>query len=115
VNYFVLLNLAGKSDITTAAKSASIILSNLKKAASQEPRQIWADGAYYGYAVVFSGTARDLWVAACNTLNERLTLKDILIVELGRDWCARNESPADAWLNSHLGSPIPYISHVPKN
>lgn len=110
MNYLVLLNIANKNEISVASKTASKVMANLKNISKHEPKIAWADGAYFGIAIEFDGAAADIWFAITQGINEGISLKDLLIIELGRDWMCRNEAAAHGWLNSHLGAPLPCTS-----
>lgn len=68
----------------------------------------WIDSK--GLGVMFSTgmVGFDIWDAI---LEEKRVdfenIKDVLILELGRDWMARTDSKPSHWLTTHLGRPLP--------
>lgn len=101
MNYLVMLNLAAK-DKTNATK----IINNLSSACTKEPKNVWIDPAYAAYAIESDKTAAQIWQTINGGNFLMAGIKDMLIIELARDWCGRNESPGHGWFNSHLGAPL---------
>lgn len=99
-SYLVLVSLA-KPNKTTANK----ILSNLQSVSSETASPAWIDSAYIGIPIATDKCARDIWRAAVAGINETSDLRDLLVVELGQDWLARQDARAAHWLMTHLGSP----------
>lgn len=101
MNYLVLINLATKDK-----SIGNVVMSNLAKISKQPPKPIWFDDAHVGVVLETQCAAIDIWQAAANGRSLPASIKDLLVVELARDWCGRNESPGHGWLNSHLGAPL---------
>ena len=97
--YLVLINLASKDKST-----AQSILANLNNASGQNAKVIWTDTQNIGIVVSTAGSAHDLWNSTVNRLNESC-FSNLLIVSLGNDWCAKNDTVANGWLNAHVGRP----------
>lgn len=101
-SYMVFVSLA-KPNKTTANR----ILSNLNAVNSEAVSPAWIDSAYIGIPIATDATAREIWRAAVAGINEASDLRDLLVIELGRDWLARGDTRAAHWLTSHLGHPLP--------
>lgn len=101
MNYLILVSLA-KPNRATADK----IVSNLKKIADQTIAPAWIDSAYIGIPIETDKCAAEIWSAATVGMNEVSDLRDLLIVELGRDWMARKDARSSHWLMTHLGLPL---------
>ena len=101
-HYMVLISLA-KPNRTTAER----IVSNLKTVSSEPVAPAWIDSAYIGVPLATGSNAREIWAAAVKGLNEASDFRDMLIIELGRDWIARKDARATHWLMTHLGPPRP--------
>lgn len=101
VDYLVLVSMAKPNKAT-----AQRILDNMTRASRQDCKAVWFDPAYIGVAVRYDGTAHDLWAAAVIGIKPDSDLRDLLIVQLGWDWCARGETPAAGWLKTHRGRPL---------
>lgn len=101
-NYLVLVSMS-KPNKATGDK----IVSNLRTVCRDAVSPIWVDAAYVGIPVCTDRSAREIWVAAVEGMNEESDLRDMLVVELGLDWLARKDARATHWLATHLGPPAP--------
>lgn len=100
-SYMVLVSLA-KLNKATANK----IISNLKTVSNTAVAPAWIDSAYIGIPIATDATAREIWRAAVTGINEASDLRDLLVIELGRDWLARTDTKMAHWLRIHLGHPL---------
>jgi hypothetical protein len=100
-NYLVLVSLS-KANVVTGKK----ILSNLEAVAHGNVAPAWIDSAYIGIPIATESTAREIWLSAVAGINQDSDLRDLLIVELGRDWLTRKDARAEHWLTTHLGHPL---------
>lgn len=96
---FLLMLVASASD--KAALQAINLNITMHVDATAKP--LWFDTTHAGYFICSSLTASQIWAKALKDLPPAKTenLRDLLIVELGRDYAARPETKATAWLNSH--------------
>lgn len=101
-SYMVFVSLA-KPNKATANK----IISNLNAVTSETVAPAWIDSAYIGIPISTDTSAREIWRAAVAGINETSDLRDLLVIELGRDWLARTDTRTAHWLKSHLGHPLP--------
>lgn len=97
--YLVLFSLAAKT-----AAVANKIVSGLEKIATEPLAKLWFDAAYAGIAITTEKTAAEIYKSATGTLGADL-LRDILVIEIGRDWAARQDAKAAHWLATHIGHP----------
>lgn len=107
-NYLLLVS-ASKETATVVRG----ILHRLKENVDMNADTTWIDSK--GLGVMFSTdmVGYDIWDAI---LEEKRVdfenIKDVMIVELGRDWIARTDSKPDHWLSTHVGRPLPRPSRA---
>lgn len=61
---------------------------------------LWTDTAHIGIAMTTDLSAVEIWHLAAKGAQD---LRDMLVLELGRDWCGVRETKNSGWLNAHLG------------
>ncbi|MDP2815750.1 MAG: hypothetical protein Q8O19_03620 [Rectinemataceae bacterium] len=101
-NYLVLISMS-QANKSTGNK----IVSNLKKLTDKTVIPAWIDSAYVGIPISTEFSVWEIWESAVEGINETSDLRDMLVIEIGRDWLARRDTRAAHWLTTHVGHPIP--------
>lgn len=97
--YLVLVSMKTPNKTAVAA-----IKENITKCADGKADLIWFDSAYFGITIQTNKCAGEIAFMAGVGANTE-DLRDILIIEAGQDWYARQETKAANWLKAHVGRP----------
>jgi len=72
---------------------------------------LWVDSKGLGVTLTTDKSASEVWSTlfefAALEDAEQLSIKDLMIIELGQDWATRPDSPLTHWFTRHLGRPLP--------
>lgn len=100
--YLILLS-AGKDNLS----SVQSIVQNIKKNVDPKASPLWIDSKGLGIFVESPLVATSIWSSALSELEFSQTeaLKDMVVIEIGKDWMARKDSTMTHWLATHVGSP----------
>lgn len=100
-----LLLISASKETAVAVKSA---LQRLKENVDQNADTLWVDSRGLGVCFSTEMVGYDIWEAVLKDSRVDFeAIKDVLIVELGKDWVARRDSKAEHWFSTHLGRPLP--------
>lgn len=98
-NYLLLLSLS-----QTAATVGKEFMARIRANVDPLAAPLWIDSRGIGVLLSTELPARQIWLHAFPdslTLDQRQTLRDLLIVQVGPDFAGPHESKPVAWLNSH--------------
>lgn len=112
-NYLILVS-ASKDN----AHLAQILLKNIQKNVDSNAAPLWIDAKGIGVFATTDMVAWEIRDAAMHSerRNELQDTRDLLIIEIGRDWIARRDAKTEHWLSSHVGPPraVPLGHRVPR-
>ncbi|MFC5607774.1 hypothetical protein [Variovorax soli] len=80
-------------------------LQRIKTNVDSAAAPLWIDAHGIGVFITTDLSIRQMWEHAWPdslTLDQRMDLKDFLVLEVGPGWMAANGSKASAWLNSRF-------------
>ncbi len=100
--YLVLIS-AGKDNAALAQR----ILKNIQEAVDPTAAPLWIDAKGIGVFVSTELVAWEIRAAALPSKDaDQLTdVRDILVLEIGKDWAARKDAKTEHWLSTHVGEP----------
>ena len=87
------------------APSIQKLRDNVLKKIDDEAKVLWTQQALLGLVMKTDRHAVDIWDQAIKNIDN---LRDVLVLELGRDWIALRDTTMAGWLNSHFGPPLPW-------
>lgn len=96
-NYMVLTSMSKES-----AAAGKKLLENAK-ALDFHAQPLWIDGGHVGFVLTTELPAIDVWR---RVLEDVTNLRDVIIVEVGGDWCTDRESKPGHWFSTHLPRPL---------
>lgn len=102
--YLVLIS-ASKDNASLAQK----LLENLKKHVDERAAPLWIDAKGIGVLLTTDLVASDIWreMFQKEPGQDYGDTRNMLVLELGRDWAARRDDKIEHWLASHVGTPLP--------
>ena len=101
-NYLMLVSVSKDN-----AKSIQNVLKNLKETVDKNAWPLWVDSKGLGVFIETDLVAWDIRHAAFQGITGDFTdIKDALVVEVGPDWYASDDSPMKNWLMAHVGAPL---------
>lgn len=101
-NYLMLIS-ASKDN----AKAIQSVMTNLKETVDKNAWPLWVDSKGLGVFIQTDLVAWEIRHAAFKGVTGDFTdIKDALVVEVGADWYASDDSPMKNWLMAHVGAPL---------
>ncbi|WP_244976784.1 hypothetical protein [Achromobacter piechaudii] len=102
---YLVLIAASKDNASLAQKQ----LENLKKYVDDRAAPLWIDAKGIGVLLTTDMVASEIWRAmfqkdAGQDLGDT---RNMLVLELGKDWAARRDDKIEHWLATHVGNPLP--------
>ncbi|MGP1613690.1 MAG: hypothetical protein ACTS5Y_01275 [Pollutimonas bauzanensis] len=100
-NYLMLVSVSKDN-----AKAIQNVLTNLKETVDKNAWPLWVDSKGLGVFIKTDLVAGEIRHAAFQGVAGDFTdIKDALVVEVGPDWYASDDSPMKNWLTAHVGAP----------
>lgn len=96
-NYLMLVSV--KKDNMTAVQKA---LDNLKKTVDKNAQSLWIDSRGIGVFITTGMVASEIRAATFQGVSGDFTdIKDAVVIEIGSDWYASDETNIKNWLTAH--------------
>ncbi|NMK47514.1 hypothetical protein [Achromobacter sp. Bel] len=102
---YLVLIAASKDNASLAQK----LLENLKKHVDERAAPLWIDAKGIGVLLTTDLVASDIWreMFQKEPGQDYGDTRNMLVLEIGRDWAARRDDKIEHWLASHVGDPLP--------
>lgn len=102
---YLVLIAASKDNASMAQK----LLENLKAHVDERAAPLWIDAKGIGVLLTTELVASEIWQAMFQKApgQDYGDTRNMLVVELGKDWAARRDDKIEHWLASHVGTPLP--------
>ncbi|MDX3985878.1 MAG: hypothetical protein QHC88_11555 [Achromobacter sp.] len=101
---YLVLIAASKDNASLAQKQ----LENLKKFVDDRAAPLWIDAKGIGVLLTTDMVASEIWrVMLPKDAPDLGDTRNMLVLEIGKDWAARRDDKIEHWLASHVGSPLP--------
>jgi hypothetical protein len=102
--YLVLIS-ASKDNASLAQK----LLENLKKHVDERAAPLWIDAKGIGVLLTTDLVASDIWreMFQKEPGQDYGDTRNMLVLEIGKDWAARRDDKIEHLLASHVGNPLP--------
>lgn len=101
-NYLMLVSAS-----TDNAKAIQKVLANLKSTVDKNASPLWIDSKGIGIFMKTDLVAADIRTAAFEGVaGDFNDIKDAVVLEVGSDWYARDDTPSKNWLTAHVGAPL---------
>lgn len=89
------------------AKAIQKVLANLKSTVDKSASPLWIDSKGIGVFMTTDLVAQDVRSAAFEGVpGDFNDIKDAVVLEIGPDWYARDDTPSKNWLTAHVGAPL---------
>ena len=101
---YLVLIAASKDNASLAQKQ----LENLKKHVDERAAPLWIDAKGIGVLLTTDMVASEIWRAMFQKEQgqDLGDTRNMLVLELGKDWAARRDDKIEHWLASHVGTPL---------
>ncbi len=101
---YLVLIAASKDNAALAQK----ILENIKTHVDERAAPLWIDAKGIGVLVTTELVASEIWREMFQKApgQDYGDTRNLLIVEIGKDWAARRDDKIEHWLASHVGAPM---------
>ncbi|MBV6273062.1 hypothetical protein KVP09_09050 [Alcaligenaceae bacterium CGII-47] len=90
------------------AKAIQKVLANLKSTVDKNAAPLWIDSKGIGIFISTDLVAQEIRSAAFEGVpGDFNDIKDAVVLEIGADWYARDNTATKNWLTPHVGAPLP--------
>jgi hypothetical protein len=101
-NYLMLISV--NEGNAAAIKKA---LANIKETIDKNAWPLWVDSKGLGVFIETDVVASEIRHAAfLGSSGDFTSIKDAMVIEIGHDWYASEDSPMKNWLMAHVGTPL---------